>query len=84
MTGEVLTLIIIIAGMTVGTGAAVAMKRKNSMIIGLPDTMATVGGIEGRCQLVMVHGPSKMKGMECATDPLDGDEVSLFSSASLA
>jgi hypothetical protein len=83
MTGEVLTLIIIIAGTTVGTGA-VAMKRKNSMMTGLPDTMATVGGIEGGCRLVMVHGPSKMKGMERATDPLDGDEVSLFSSASLA
>jgi hypothetical protein len=48
MTGEVLTLIIIIAGMTVGTGA-VTMKRKNSMITGLPDTMVTVGGIEGGC-----------------------------------
>jgi len=48
MTREVLTLIMIIAGMTVGTGT-VMMKRKNSMMTGLPDTMVIVGGIEGRC-----------------------------------
>jgi len=60
MTGEVLTLIVIIAGMA----ATVAIKRENSM-------MGMVGGIEGRCQLVMVHRPSKMKGMEWVTDPLD-------------
>ena len=71
MTGEVLTLIMIIAGMTVGT-STVVMKRKSSMTTGPPGTMATVGGIEGGCRLVMVHGPSKMKGMEWATDPLDG------------
>jgi len=38
MTGEVLTLIVIIAGMA----ATVAIKRENS-------TTETVGGIEGRC-----------------------------------
>jgi hypothetical protein len=60
MTGEVLTLIVIIAG----TAATVMMKRENT-------TTRTVGGIEGGCRLVMVHGPSEMKGMERATDPLD-------------
>ena len=48
MTGEVLTLIMIIAGMTVGT-STVVMKRKSSMMTGPPGTMVTVGGIEGRC-----------------------------------
>jgi len=54
MAGEVLTLIVIIAGTPGGT-ITVAMKRENS-------TMGTVGGIEGGCRLVMVHGPSEMKG----------------------
>ncbi len=53
MTREVLTLIVIIAGMA----ATVAMKRENS-------TTGTVGSIEGRCRLVMVHRLSEMKGME--------------------
>ena len=63
MTGEVLTLIVIILGTTIGT-ITVVMKRENSM-------MGMVGGIEGGCQLAMVHRPSKMKGMEWMTDPLD-------------
>ena len=54
MTGEVLTLIVIIPGMTAGI-ITIAMKRENSM-------MGTAGGIEGGCRLAMVHGPSKMKG----------------------
>jgi hypothetical protein len=71
MTGEVLTLIMIISGMTAGT-ITVAMKRKYSTTTALPDTMETVGGIEGRCRAVMVHRLCKMKGMGRATDPLDG------------
>ena len=42
MTGEVLTLIVIIPGTTAGT-ITVAMKRENS-------TTGTVGGIEGGCR----------------------------------
>jgi hypothetical protein len=48
MTGEVLTLIMIVAGMTAGT-ITVMMKRKYSIMTGLPDTMGMVGGIEGGC-----------------------------------
>jgi hypothetical protein len=48
------------------------LKRKYSTTTGLPDTMGTVGGIEGGCRAVMVHRPRKMKGMGRATDPLDG------------
>jgi hypothetical protein len=66
-TGEVLTLIMIVAGTI-----TVALKRKYSTTTGLPDTMGTVGGIEGGCRAVMVHKPRKMKGMGRATDPLDG------------
>ena len=54
MTGEVLTLIVIIPGTTAGI-ITVAMKRENS-------TTGTAGGIEGGCRLAMVHGPSEMKG----------------------
>jgi hypothetical protein len=71
MTGEVLTLIMIVAGTTAGT-IAVAMKRKNGSRTGLPDTMGTAGGVEGGCRVVVVRGPSKMKGTERATDPPDG------------
>lgn len=59
MTGEVLTLIVIIAGTTAGTITCVAMKRKNS-------TTGMVGSIEGGRRLVMVHRPSATKGMEWA------------------
>jgi hypothetical protein len=71
MTGEVLTLIMIVAEMTAGT-ITVTMKRKYSTTTGLPDTIGMVGGIEGGCQAVMVHRPCKMKGMGWATDPLNG------------
>jgi hypothetical protein len=60
MTGEVLTLIMIVAGTTAGM-IAVATKRKNGLTTGLPDTMGTAGGVEGGCRVVM---PSKMKGTE--------------------
>jgi hypothetical protein len=68
MTGEVLTLIMIVAGTNAGM-IAVATKRKNGMMTGLPDTMGTAGGVEGGCRVVV---PSKMKGTERATDPPDG------------
>jgi hypothetical protein len=71
MTGEVLTLIMIVAGTTAGT-IAVATKRKNGLRTGLPDTMGTAGGVEGGCRVVVVRGPSKMKGTERATGPPDG------------
>jgi hypothetical protein len=71
MTGEDLTLIMIVAGTTAGT-IAVARKRKNGTTTGLPDTMGTAGGVEGGCRVVVVRGPSKMKGTERATDPPDG------------
>ncbi|KAH9966516.1 hypothetical protein BC827DRAFT_1152949 [Russula dissimulans] len=71
MTGEVLTLIMIVAGTTAGK-TAVAMKRRNGSKTGLPGTMGTAGGVEGGCRVVMVRGPSKMKGTERATDPPDG------------
>jgi hypothetical protein len=71
MTGEVLTLIMIVAGTTAGT-IAVATKRKNDSRTGLPDTMGKAGGVEGGCRVVVVRGPSKMKGTERATDPPDG------------
>lgn len=71
MTGEVLTFIMIVAGTTVGT-IAVATKRKIDTRTGLPDTMGTAGGVEGGCRVVVVRGPSKMKGTERATDPPDG------------
>ena len=48
MTGEVLTLIRIVAGTTART-ITVVMKRKYSMMTGLLDTMGMVGGIEGGC-----------------------------------
>jgi len=82
MTGEVLTLIMIVAGTTAGT-IAVATKRKNGLRTGLPDTMGTAGGVEGGCRVVVVRGPSKMKGTERATGP-PTDEVFLLSSASFA
>ncbi len=68
MTGEVLTLIMIVAGTTAGM-IAVATKRKNASRTGLPDTMGTAGGVEGGCRVVV---PSKMKETERATDPSDG------------
>jgi hypothetical protein len=71
MTGEVLTLIMIVAGTNAGTNA-VATKRKIDSTTGLPDTMGTAGGVEGGCRVVVVRGPSKMKGTERATDPPDG------------
>jgi hypothetical protein len=71
MTGEVLTLIMIVAGTTAGT-ITITMKRKYSMTTGLSDTMGMVGGIEGRCRAVIVHRPCKMKGMGWVTDPLNG------------
>ena len=67
MIGEDLTLIMIVAG----TSAA-AMKRKIGTTTGLPDTMGTAGGVEGGCRVVVVRGPSKIKGTERATDPPDG------------
>ena len=60
MTGEVLTLILIVAGRTAGM-IAVATKRKNGLTTGLPDTMGTAGGVEGGCRVVV---PCKMKGTE--------------------
>ena len=71
MTGEVLTLIMIVAGTNAGTNA-VATTRKIDTRTGLPDTMGTAGGVEGGCRVVVVRGPSKMKGTERATDPPDG------------
>ena len=71
MTGEVLTLIMIVAGITAGT-ITVMIQRKYSIMAGLPDTIGMVGGIEGGCRAVMVHRPRKMKGMGWATDPLNG------------
>lgn len=68
MTGEVLTLIMIVAGTTAGM-IAVATKSKNVSMTGLPDTTGTAGGVEGGCRVVV---PSKMKGTERATDPPDG------------
>jgi len=58
-------------GTTAGT-IAVATKRKNDSTTGLPDTMGKAGGVEGGCRVVVVRGPSKMKGTERATDPPDG------------
>jgi hypothetical protein len=77
MTGEVLTLIMIVAGTTAGTIAA-AMKRTTGTKKGLPDTMGTAGGVEGGCRVVMVRGPIKKKGTERATDPLDGRGLLAF------
>ena len=71
MTGEVLTLIMIVAGTTAGK-TAVATKRRNGLTTGLPDTMGTAGGVEGGCRVVVVRRPSKIKGTERATDPPDG------------
>jgi hypothetical protein len=58
MTGEVLTLIMIVVGTTAGTIAA-AMKRTIGTKKGLPDTMGTAGGVEGGCRVVMVRGSIK-------------------------
>jgi hypothetical protein len=81
MTGEVLTLIMIVAGTTAGMIAA-ATKRKNGMMTGLPDTMGTAGGVEGGCRVVV---PSKMKGTERNGRPIPPtDEVFLLSSAFFA
>jgi hypothetical protein len=77
MTGEVLTLIMTVAGTTAGTIAA-AMKRTTDTRKGLPDTMGTAGGVEGGCRVVMVLGPSKKKGTERATDPPDGRSLLAF------
>jgi hypothetical protein len=68
MTGEDLTLIMIVAGTTAGM-IAVATKSKNVSTTGFPDTTGTAGGVEGGCRVVV---PSKMKGTERATDPPDG------------
>src|ERR1700761_785198 len=74
MTGEVLTLIMIVAGTI-----AVAKKRTTGSTKGLPDTMGTAGGVEGGCRVVMVAGQTKMKGTERATDPLDGRSLAFIS-----
>ena len=74
MTGEVLTLIMIVAGTI-----AAAMKRTTGSTKGLPDTMGTAGGVEGGCRVVMVAGQAKMKGTERATDPLDGRSLAFIS-----
>jgi hypothetical protein len=68
MTGEDLTLIMIVAGTI-----AAARKKKIGSTTGLPDTMGTAaGGVKGGCRVVVVHRPSKIKGTERATDPPDG------------
>lgn len=76
MTGEVLTLIMIVAGTI-----AAATKRTTGMKKGLPDTMGTAGGVEGGCRVVMVRGPNKNErdGTERATDPLDGRSLAFIS-----
>jgi hypothetical protein len=61
MTGEVLTLIMIVAGTTAGT-IAVVTKRMNGSTTGLPDTMGTAGGVEGGFRVVVVRGTSKRDG----------------------
>jgi hypothetical protein len=81
MTGEVLTLIMIVAGMTAGM-IAVATTRKNGLKTGPPDTMGTAGGVEGGCRVVM---PCKMKGTERNGRLIPStDEVFLLSSAFFA
>jgi hypothetical protein len=75
MTGEDLTLIMIVAGTTAGMTAA-ATKSKNVSTTGLPDTTGTAGGVEGGCRVVV---PSKMKGTERATDPPDGRSLAFIS-----
>jgi len=79
MTGEVLTLIMIVAGTTAGK-IAVATKSKNVSMTGLPDTTGTAGGVEGGCRVVV---PSKMKGTERATDPPRRMRTSCFHQLSL-
>ena len=79
MTGEVLTLIMIVAGTTAGM-IAVATKSKNVSRTGLPDTTGTAGGVEGGCRVVV---PSKMKGTERATDPPRRMRTSCFHQLSL-
>src|ERR1700761_3489402 len=76
MTGEVLTLIMIVAGTI-----AVAKKRTTGSTKGLPDTMGTAGGVEGGCRVVMVRGPNKNErdGTERATDPPDGRSLAFIS-----
>jgi hypothetical protein len=61
MTGEVLTLIMIVAGTTAGK-IAVVTKRMNGSTTGLPDTMGTAGGVEGGFRVVVVRGTSKRDG----------------------
>ena len=79
MTGEVLTLIMIVAGTTAGM-IAVATKSKNVSTTGLPDTTGTAGGVEGGCRVVV---PNKMKGTERATDPPRRMRTSCFHQLSL-
>jgi hypothetical protein len=79
MTGEVLTLIMIVAGTTAGM-IAVATKSKNVSTTGLPDTTGTAGGVEGGCRVVV---PSKMKGTERATGPPRRMRTSCFHQLSL-
>ena len=81
MTGEVLTLIMIVAGTTAGM-IAVATTRKNGLKTGPPDTMGTAGGVEGGSRVVV---PSKMKGTERNGRLIPPtDEVFLLSSAFFA
>jgi hypothetical protein len=82
MTGEVLTLIMTAAGTNAGTNA-VATKRKIDTTTGLPDTMGKAGGVEGGCRVVVVRGPSKIKGRNGRLIP-PTDEDFLLSSASFA
>jgi hypothetical protein len=79
MTGEVLTLIMIVAGTNAGM-IAVATKSKNVSTTGLPDTTGTAGGVEGGCRVVV---PNKMKGTERATDPPRRMRTSCFHQLSL-
>jgi hypothetical protein len=51
MTGEVLTLIMIVAGTTAGMIAVTISK--NVSTTGLPDTTGTAGGVEGGCRVVV-------------------------------
>ena len=78
MTGEVLTLIMIVVGTTAGM-IAVATKSKNVSRTGLPDTTGTAGGVEGGCRVVV---PSK-KGRNGRLIP-PTDEDFLLSSAFFA
>jgi hypothetical protein len=78
MTGEVLTLIMIVAGTTAGMIAVTTSK--NVSTTGLPDTTGTAGGVKGGCRVVV---PNKMKGTERATDPPRRMRTSCFHQLSL-